>query len=967
MTPLVGRETELESWERLLDRRLDGTGGPAVVDIAGAAGIGKSRLLAEFCRRAELRGVRVLRGRATEYEQHLPYQPFSDALADHDLELTDAAAGPWHRGERFGLHRSVAVRLGRAAAPGLVLALDDLHWADPASLELLDHLVRHPPRAPLVIVVARRDRQTSDSPAAALMRGVDLGTVLRLDLGPLDDRACVEVLAPALAPGLPPDRAHELYAASDGNPLYFLALLQAGPARQARQGGQAVRPEAAGPAAHQPFALHDRHAAPHASGLGSGLGSVLLDELTPLLPAQRRIAEAVAVLGDRGTTPLLARVTGRDEESVHADLAALGNRDLLRPAPGARWTLRHPMLRTLVHESIEPHTRVRMHRLAAQALADSGAPAAERAHHVELSLTGWDPQAVAVLTDAAERAVSTAPASSAHWWGVALAHLPDRPQHLALRRELMLRRAGALGVSGGLRESRDLLHEVMAISPPGEPSTAAARASAVTLCAVMERHRGRYPESIALLRRELSRFPGPSAADAVAFGMELGSSAPHATPYPEVRADVARTLDLARRLGDEVAEAGMLAIAALGETYEGEMPAACEATARAAALVDALTDHDIADLCEPLARLGWAEAFLERYDDAERHVDRGLAVARRGGRLYVVPHLLLCKAHVHLTTLRIESAVELADEAETIARGIGSDELLAFVLANKAHALLYARPPGDRTALTVAEEAVAAAGASTNWWASIAWCLLGQAALLGGDPRRARAAILRAGGDDLHRLHPSMRPLILEALVVAALGTGDPAAARGWAERARTEAERLGLPSQRAAALRGTAQVLLAEGDTAAAAVLFEEAADAAGRSGAVLWEAVGLLFGTAPAAASGDHDRAHALCDRVRHLAAAGGARHLTELADLLRPTAPEPPAAGGAPDPVLASLTPREREIAALVADGLTTPAIAARLYLSPRTVESHLSRVYRKTGVSTRSALASLQSRSARDGGV
>ncbi|MFE0648443.1 AAA family ATPase [Streptomyces sp. NPDC059534] len=953
MTPLVGREAELERWGEVLDRRLGGVDGPAVVDIAGPAGIGKSRLLAEFCRRAESRGMRVLRGRAAEYEQHLPYHPFSDALADHGMRLMDPALVEGSRGDRFGLHRSAAELLGRVAEPGLVLALDDLHWADPASSELLDHLVRHPPRAPVVIVVARRDRQTSASPAAAMMRGVDLGTVLRLDLGPLDGESCVGVLAPALAPGLSSGRARELFAASDGNPLYFLALLQAGRAEDVREAGGAGGPGVGDPRT-RPRSDH--------LGFGSlGLGSVLLDELTPLPPARRRLAEAVAVLGDRGTTVLLARVTGRDAAEVDADLTVLAGRDLLRPAPGGRWSLRHPVLRTLVHENIDPHVRVRLYGLAAEALAEVGAPVTERAHYVERSLTGWDPEALAVLSEAAERSASTAPASSAHWLGAALAHLPDDPQYLFLRRELMLRRAEALGVSGGLRESRDLLHEVIAMSPPGDLDAAEVRASAVTLCAVMERYRGRYPEAVALLRRELTRTPSPSSADVVALGLELTSSAPHATPYPQVRADVDRTLDLARQLGDEVAEAGMLAVAALGETYEGEMPAAVEATGRAAALVDALTDQELAGLCEPLARLGWAEAFLERYADAERHADRGLAVARRGGRLYVVPHLLLCKAHVHLTTLRVESALELADEAESIARGIGSDELLAFVLANKAHALLYALPPGDATALAVAEEAVTAAGTGMNWWASIAWCVLGQAALLAGDPQRARAAILRAGDDDLQRLHPSMRPLIVEVLVLSSLATGDPESARTRAERARTEAEQLGLPSQRAAALRSAGHRLMADGDHAAAAAAFAEAADQAGRAGAVLWEAVSLLLGASPTASAGHPQHAQALCDRARHLAAAGGAHQLSELADLLRPTAPHPATAPETAHPLPTPLTARESEIATLVAAGLTTPAIAARLYLSPRTVESHLGRIYRKTGVTTRAALAALHTRS------
>lgn len=261
-TPLVGRAAEL----RHLVEVLDG-GAPAVVDLTGAAGIGKSRLLTELCARAADRGMTVLRGRAAEFERHIPFGVFTDAFTDLDTGPPDgpdaAAAAPVLYGvdaggvgadaERFAVHRATGrllTRLGRGG-PGLLIALDDLHWADPASLELLDHLVRHPPRTPVIIAVARRDRQTSPSLGAALTRGVDTAAVLRLDLGPLPEEACVAQLAPDLVPGLAPARAARLYAASEGNPLYFLALLQG-------QDGAAV-PD-------------------------GGLAALLLDELTPLTP-----------------------------------------------------------------------------------------------------------------------------------------------------------------------------------------------------------------------------------------------------------------------------------------------------------------------------------------------------------------------------------------------------------------------------------------------------------------------------------------------------------------------------------------------------------------------------------------------------------------------------------------------------------------------------------------------------------
>lgn len=930
-TPLVGREAELARVDRLLaDVMGDVSGRPAVLDISGEAGIGKSRLVHELCLGATRRGAAVLRGRATEYERHIPFQPFTDAFCDLDpqavesfpaaAEVAPVLSGAPRRTDRFHLHRATAALLTHAAGSALVVVLDDMHWADAASLELLDHLVRHPVRARVLLVLARRDRQSPASLTATLTRGMDTGTVRRTVLGPLSEREGVELLAPHLAR----DEAVRLFTASEGNPLYLLTLLQAH-----REGASVSRLST------------------------TDLGALLLDELTPLTPSQVRLVQVVAALGDHATPALLGPVTGHEPGQLAEDLTVLTRRDLLRTGAHGRIALRHPVLRSLVRDGTDPWLRTRTHRLVGAELARTGAPLAERAHHAEQSLSGWEPRAAAVLVEAAEQAAHTAPASSAHWLEVVLRHLPHTPEHASRRRELMLRRARALGVGGRLKESRDLLHQVIALPDPGDGT--GSRASAVVLCAVMERHLGRYAEAAALLRRELHRTdPAPSLADQVALGLELGSSAPHDTSYPAVRSEVAHTLEVARRLGDDTAVAGALSVAALGEAYEGETATAEDFTRRAAALVDSLPDGDLTDVCEPLVRLAWAEAFLERFADAERHTDRGLAIARRTGQLYLQPHLLLCKTHVRIQTCRLASAVELSEEAEDIARGIGSDELLAFVLATRAHALVDACPPGDPRPLATAEEAVAAAGGGVNWWASIAWCVLGYAALAAGDPARAREAVLRAGGPGLRRMQPSMRPLFLEVLVTAAVAMGDLDAAKEWAERARTEAEGLDLPVQRASAMRSAAHLRLGLGDDGAAD-LFMAAAEESARSGAVFWEAFSLLFGS-PLLAADPHGarRGQAAWHRGRRLAAAGDCGMLTGLAEAVGPAVA---AADDGPVRRLAQLTVREREIADLVADGLTSPAIAERLCLSRRTVETHISRVYRKTGVSSRAALAGL----------
>ncbi|GAA3777784.1 AAA family ATPase [Streptomyces phyllanthi] len=950
--PFVSRESELGGLDWALER--SGKDGPAVVDITGEAGIGKSRLLAEFGARARHRGVTVLFGRATEYERHSPFLPFADALADLEPQAPQGFAalarlapvlsgtaewplgGPDHR-DRFGLHRMMTEALCHLSGERLLMILDDLHWADPASLEMLDHLIRHPVSSSVLLVVSRRDRQAPTALTASLTRGLETGAVLRISLGPLEERACVE----ELAGDLPSARAAEIYAASEGNPLYFLALSQS-----CRKAGF-PQPLSA--------ALPD----PDVFGVSNdpaGLGALLLDELSALRPLERRTVEAVAVLGDRTTVDLLGVLTGAQGTDIRNTLDELARRDLVRPGPGGRGlTLRHPLIRALVHNGIEPWRREEYHRLAAAELTRIGAPVTDRAHHVDQSVTSWDATAADVLTEAAERTATTAPATSAHWLGAVLRILPNTPEHLARRRELTLLRARALGVSGGLKESRDLLYQL--IDMPGTDGDDTVRISAVALCSLIQRNLDEYREAEALLRRELARKPGPSPAQRVELGLELGTAAVFASRYGEVREELAETLAAARSLGDETGEAAVLSVAAMGEAYVGDMAASRRFTEQATALVDDLTDNDVAHLCESLVRLGWTEAFLEHFTDTERHAERGLEVARRTGRLYMLSQLLLCKAYAHFSTCRITTAIELVDEAESVARAVGSSQLLGFTLALRSVILAQAYPQGDPRPLAVAGDAASVAGSSHTWWGTAYQCLLAYAALSAGDPHRARDVMLEAGGRDLGRLQRSMRPNHLELLVTTSLAIGDTAEAERWAELAHEEASRLGLAAKRAAGLRSLAQVAHRRGDLVAAARLYAEAAEENRRSGTTLREVQSLLFGAPLMMAVGEGSRASAMWHRGRRLAAEGGAGWLLGVAERVRPKVFR----GAIEEPdVLSGLTPREREVAELVAEGLTSREAATKLYLSTRTVDGHLARIYRKTGVSSRAALAALVAR-------
>ncbi|MFF3838578.1 AAA family ATPase [Streptomyces sp. NPDC001930] len=886
--------------------------------------------------------------------------------------------------------RRIAAALARvpAGGPVLVLALDDFHAADPASVALVDHLLRHPLRAPVLLVLARRERQTTPALASVLARAADSGDLARLTLGPLAPDDCAE----GLVPGLPADLAREIQDVGLGNPLYHRALAHA----RTREGG-----------------------AP-----GTGPVAVVLDELAPLDGAQRAVVEALAVLDGRATAELLAAVasprtapplialpgtapppmalpgtappptalprtappptappptapprTAPPPTAPHpADLSqppspshpagppdplALGDvlrelthRDLIRPDEDGRiLVLRHPALPELLRGTLDPWRRRELHRRAADALAAAGAPVTERAPHLVRAVTAWDPGVAAELVEAAERIGAADPARAAHWLGAVIALLPDTPEHRATWRDLTLRRAQALGSAGRVAESRDLLHRL--IDTCRAPDTAELRTSAVLLCAFMERHLGRYPEADALLRRELERTPGPRPDLRTWLVVEWGCRALFAARYPEVRSVVARTLEEARRRRDEAGTAEVLTLAALGEVYEGETAAARVHAAEAATLTDTFTDGELAAHPESLVRLCWTEVFLEEYARAERHATRGIGMARRAGRPFALSQLLLCSAYVHFLTGRVAAALDLAEESLAVARALGGAELVGFSGAIRAVVLLHARPLGDPEPAAAAAEAAATVGTAEGWWATQTRALLGYAVPLHRDAHRVREVLVRAGGDrNLSRLQPSLRPGYLELLAGAALATGDPAEAERVARRALAEAEPLGLPVQRAAALRAWGQVLARRGESASAARAFTDAARESARSGAVLREAHSLLLAAPQTHAAGDGTRAAAQWRRGRRLAVEGGARMLVDLADRTRPAPPEG-AAGGR----LSVLTPREREISVLVAEGLTNQAVADRLCLSPRTVESHVARVYRKTGVETRAALASL----------
>jgi DNA-binding CsgD family transcriptional regulator len=411
---------------------------------------------------------------------------------------------------------------------------------------------------------------------------------------------------------------------------------------------------------------------------------------------------------------------------------------------------------------------------------------------------------------------------------------------------------------------------------------------------------------------------------------------------------------------------GVLAARSLTALRDGDITAATAAADAGRALADARSQpRDPAGLAE----LGWAESWLERFPEAETHLRAAVAAARHTGRADLLPGMLVALAHVSCWTGRLPAAVGLARNA----RRHGDAPVRAAAAALESMAVLWMGGPGSGTrSLELARSAVDVAGLD-GWWGRITLASLGQARLFADDAAGCTRLVLAAGRDaELSGLPASLRPMWFSLLCGAALRCGDVEAADGWAQRAEALRRHVGLRGQQSFAALATGQVLARRGKPVAAAELLRAAATGFRQSGMLVMQSVALVAGAQATAAGGHPLSAAEMLRRAHRTAVWCGAQRVAEMAvrglgalPAVRPvpatrvrTAP-PPAAPEAPGS-LAELTGREREIATLAATGVKTRTIARRLGVSPRTVDAHLSRIYRKLGVPGRAGLVAVVTR-------
>jgi DNA-binding CsgD family transcriptional regulator len=437
---LAGRQAELAALDAGLVNLRAGRG--QLILITGEPGIGKTRLADEALERASAAGVRTARGYALDDPGAPPLWPWlrvgrdiddvRQALADTGDIGTDAAA-------RFGLFESVADAFTAVAKPsGVMVVLEDMHWADRTSVQLIQHLNADQARLPLLLVVTARDTQSETPWAAALpalLRGPATTSLMLTGLAAPDVEHWLRLM---------PDRsgwagyAEELCARSNGNPFYISMLTAVAPAVDGADGLDRMltrRPD---------------------------LRTVINAQVADLTPDCRRTIETAAVLGDHITSPVLAATSGMTVAATRAHLAEATAAQVLRHNDdGLAFT--HALVRDSVANTLSPERRAELHRAIAVALESASDPVCGAADSAATIAEHWrlatGPDAAARCVTWSRRAAGVAAKGFAHDRAVEYAQLAlDRARSLPssdgelaeLTVELAERQAGASGLQEAL-------------------------------------------------------------------------------------------------------------------------------------------------------------------------------------------------------------------------------------------------------------------------------------------------------------------------------------------------------------------------------------------------------------------------------------------------------------------------------------------------------------------------------------
>ena len=912
---LLERADELRALDAVLD-----TGGVLVIE--GGVGIGKTSLVMQGCEAARRRGWRVLRGDGSELETGFAFgvvrQLFERELAAADPRqraewlagpagavrgLLTGPASPGGAPDPFAVvHGLYWLTVNMAARQPVLIAVDDAHWADPASLRWLAYLAGRLEGPEAAVVLALRPAEPASQEGALLAIRVT-SPAIRPAL--LSAAAVAAVVRAAIGSDTPDARCQALRAASGGNPFYLGELLRAD-AETGKAPAGAMLP------ASETVARH------------------VEARIRRLDPAALGLAQALAVLGDECRLRHAAAMTGLHIESAIRLAAGLVRLEVLATADPPRFL--HPVVRAAVDASLSSDERHRAHRAAARELDRDGHPLGQVAAHLMRVQPAGDLWVAERLRRAARAAMDAgAPKEGGELLRRTLAEPPPPQERIAVLREL-----AAADANAGRQSAFDWLEEALALTSDPRNRAEIAHEVALSYAALF-----RWVEAVDVTDRALAelgdRDPALAArleAELVVAGMHDARRASRVGPVIDrltariPSQDTAEPLAVARGMASLLTGQPSAEVAdALDDALRGAEPAARNWDTRAALL--------------------WTLIAAERFQPVEAALPAMIEAATRGGS---ARGLIAVYSSLGFLKLRLGALPE-ADGAARVAlrvlqegdftAGLGVAGIVAEVAVkagelDEAQALLELVPQGPAGVLSV-----------------LAPAARGRLSLARGDGRAALGCFescLAMFGSDLWGIQ--IRDVgYLHARSGAAqawLLLGDRDRARALAESELADARSSGGRRALGIALRVAG---LAQGGTEGLPRL-TESVDVLRESPALLERAKSLAELGAALRRAGSRVAARALLAEALDLAADCGARPLAARARA------ELTAAGGRPRRErrhgLDALTPSELRVARLAAGGQTNRQIAHGLYVTLKTVETHLAHVYAKLGISHRGEL-------------
>jgi DNA-binding CsgD family transcriptional regulator len=923
---LLERDAELAVIAERLAATREGAG--CLLMVEGPAGIGKTRLVRAACDGARACGMAVLTARAGELERGLPYGVVRGlfeklvvrAPADERSALLAGAAGlaapvlgvavgggvliP-NSAAFAGLHGLYWLTANLAERAPLLVAVDDAHWADEASLRFLIYLLRRIEALPILLVVAARPAEPGAE--EVLLEPLCNDPLTRvLHPAPLSEAAASLIVRAAFSPRADAGLCRACQDATGGNPLLLRML------------AHALRAEGADPTA--PGGGRVAELAPQV------VAASVLPRLRRLPAQVEALASAVAVLGDRVEVRHAAALAGIETGPATRAADALTATGIL--ARGRPIEFVHPTVRRAVYESLPAGQRHRAHRQAAVILDREGAPADRIAAHLVVAERMGDDWVVDILRAAAREALARGAVDEAVRY---LRRAVEEPPHPGVRAEVLFE-LGSVEARVRIEESCKHLRRAIELA-----ADVRARAKiALELARVMGVARD-IRGALAVLDRAVTEVRDTDAALRVRLEAEFVAVARR---YPATREQASRRLRLVSRHAQPGSLAGCVLLANLAADALEVQGSAQEATR----LADAALREDHLLVAEELDVALLATSVLmstDQLDTAWRRWNAAVERARRRGSITgfaAAATVRACLAYRCGQLMEAEADARLADDVHREYRlGLLRRYSLAFLVG----------------ALVERGEAQAAADLLDQSTVPVNLSLLLDSR---GRLRCAQGRFAEAAEDFLacgKRLtargtrHPGMVPWQSNA-ALALQRLDQPLDAQRLVGVELEQARRLGVARALGIALRAAG---LVRGGADGLAML-DEAASVLARSSACLEQARALTDLGAALRRANRRTEAREPLRRGLDLAAQC---HAAPLADRARQ---ELIAAGARPRRAISgvdALTPSELRVARMAAEGMGNRAIAQALFVTVKTIEVHLGSAYRKLGVPSRAALA------------